>query len=83
MLVRAKFETKAIPELPTNLDFYVITVFTIKLGILSLVCPCQLKLPMRELLRGHTKIIFLVTVKMLFIFWFEKLAAIFTFGEIK
>ena len=36
---------------------------------------------MARLLHGHIKIIFLVTLKMLFIFWFVKLATIFCLGQ--
>ena len=38
---------------------------------------------MAKLLHGHTKIIFLVTVKMLFIFYFVKIATIFIFDKLK
>ena len=68
MLERAKFENKKIPKSPKLSYFCIITVFIVKLDILSLFHQYSLKLTNEKLFHGRIKIIFLVTVKMLFIF---------------
>ena len=69
MLVRAKFELKQSRNHQNQRDyFYVVTVFTKKLDTLSLVHHFHLNQPKAKLLHGHIKIIFLVAVKILFLF---------------